>query len=207
MKKKENYNYFDEFIKMSDCIVQSTEILRDVFINFDKINLEEKISEVHKLENDSDQIIHNMRNFLIKDFMPPIEREDIAEIGHKLDNIEDSIDEILININILNVTDIKKEVNEITDLLLMATKAVKEMFLNFKNFKKIDLIKEKIIEVNELEEKGDRVYEKIMASLYRTEINPFNLIKWTNIYNWLEDAIDYCEQVSDCIEDIIVMNS
>ena len=207
MSKKEKYNYFDEFIKLSDCIVQSAEILRDVFTNFDLDKLEEKTSQVHHLENEADKIIHTMRNYLIKDFLPPIDREDIAQIGHKLDNIEDCIDEILINIKILNVTEIKKEVNEITEILLIATKAVKEMFIEFKNIKKFDEIKKKIIEVNELEEKGDRAYEKIMSSLYRTEINPFNLIKWTNIYNWLENAIDYCEQVSDCVEDVILTNS
>lgn len=207
MKKKESYNYFDEFITLSDCIIKSAEILRDVFVHFDMKILDAKAAEVHKLENEADQIIHKMRNYLIKDFLPPIDREDIALIGHKLDNIEDSIDEILINIKILNVTEIRKDVTEITEILLLATKAVKEMFVNFKNIKKTDLIKQKIIEVNELEEKGDRVYEKIMTALYQNETNAVNLIKWTNIYNWLEDAIDYCEQVSDCIEDVILINS
>ena len=205
--KKEDYNYFDEFITMADYIVQSAEILKDVFVNFHIEKLEEKTTEVHKIENNADRIIHKMRNHLIKDFLPPIDREDIALIGHKLDDIEDEIDEILINIKILNVTEIKEEVNEIADILLQSANAVKEMFLNFKNFKKMDLIKQKIIEVNELEEKGDKIFEKIMSSLYRTEINHFNLIKWSHIYNWLENAIDCCEQVSDCVEDVILSNS
>lgn len=205
--RKENYNYFDEFILLSDNIIKSAEILKDVFVNFDLKKLSEKTSEVHKIENDSDSIIHKMRNYLIKDFLPPIDREDIALIGNKLDDIEDSIDEILINLKILNITEIKEDVNEITDILLKSANAVKDMFLNFKNFKKIDIIKQKIIEVNLLEEDGDKVYEKIMSKLYRTEVNPFDLIKWTNIYNWLEDAIDYCEQVSDCVEDVILLNS
>ena len=205
--KKENYNYFDEFIKLSDYIVQSAEILKDTFLHFDINELEERTENVHKLENDADKIIHSIRNHLIKDFLPPIDREDISLIGHRLDDIEDSIDEIMINIKILNVTEIKDDVNEITEILVQATNAVKEMFLNFKNFKKMDIIKQKTIEVSELEEKGDRAYEKIMSSLYRTEVNPFNLTKWTNIYNWLEDAIDACEHVSDCVEDVILSNS
>ena len=79
--------------------------------------------------------------------------------------------------------------------------------MNFKNFKKIDLIKKKIIEVNDLEEQGDRAYEKLMTSLYKDETDSINLIKWTSIYNCLEDAIDFCEQVSDCVEDVILINS
>lgn len=205
--KKEKYNYFDEFIRLSEYIVKSAVVLKEVLKNFDIEKLEEKTKEVHKMENEADQIIHVMRNNLIKDFLPPIEREDIALIGHRLDDIEDSIDEILINLRIFNVTEIREGVNEITEILLQATDAVKDMFLNFKNFRKIDLIKEKIIEVNNLEEQGDRAYEKLMSNLYRTETNSVNLIKWTKIYEWLENAIDCCEQVSDCVEDVIVSNS
>ena len=207
MSKKDNYNYFDEFIHLSDCIIKSSEILKDVFINFDIKKLDEKTTEVHDLENEADMIIHNMMNYLIKDFLPPIDREDISQIGNKLDNIEDSIDEILINLKILNITEIKDDVTEILDILILSAKAVKEMFLDFKNIKKIDLIKKKIIQVNDLEEQGDRAYEKLMTSLYKNEKDAINLIKWTNIYTSLENAIDFCEQVGDCLEDVILMNS
>ena len=93
MSKKENYNYFDEFIRLTDYIVESAKILEEVFTNFDVETLNDKTVEVHKLENEADLIIHKMGNYLIKDFLPPIDREDIAKIGHKLDDIEDSIDE------------------------------------------------------------------------------------------------------------------
>lgn len=204
---RENYNYFDEFIKLADYIVKSSEILKEVFNNFNLNKLDEKILEVHKLENEADNVIHRMRNNLIKEFLPPIDREDIISIGNKLDDIEDSIDEILINIKILNITEIKEDVKELINILMKTTNSVKEMFLNFKNIKKIDLIKEKIIEVNMFEENGDKVYEKIMSSLYKNEKDAITLIKWTNVYNLLEEAIDYCEHVSDCVEDVILTNS
>ena len=203
----EKCNYFDEFIALADYIVKSTEVLKETFSAGNIQNLEEKVVKVHQIENDADRIIHKIRRYLVKDFLPPIDREDIVLIGHKLDDIEDSIDEILINIKILNITEIKSEVNEITEILLQATHAVKDMFENFKNQKKVNEIKKKIVEINELEEKGDRVYEKIMSILYRTEDNPVNLIKWTNIYNWLENAIDDCEHIGDCVEDVILSNS
>ncbi len=207
MSKKENYNYFDEFIKLTEYIVSSAETLKDVFMNFNKDELKEKTMEVHKLENEADQIIHNMTSYLIRDFLPPIDREDIAKIGHSLDNIEDGIDEILINLKIFNVTEIKSEVKEIIDVLILSTKAVREMFLEFKQFKKPDLVKEKVIEVNDLEEKGDRAYEKAMTELYKNEKDAITLVKWTNIYNCLESVMDCCEQVSDCVEDVILTNS
>ena len=69
-----------------------------------------------------------MREYLIKDFLPPIEREDIAVIINKLDNIEDGIDEIAIDFKILNVKELKKDILEISDVLVKASIAVKKVF-------------------------------------------------------------------------------
>ena len=81
------------------------------------------------------------------------------------------------------------------------------MFLNLNNFKDVELINKKIIQINRLEEHGDRIYEKIMSSLYRECKDPIDIIKWTKIYNCLEETIDICEEVSDCIADTVMKNS
>ncbi len=207
MKKKDEYNYFDEFIKNSNYIVESAEILKDTLKEYNTNNLEKNIEKVHKLENEADHTLHNMRNYLIKDFLPPIDREDIVLIGHRLDDVEDFIDEILINFNILNISEIRDDALEFTDLLIKCCEALKEAVINFKNFKKMDLIKEKVIEVNYLEEQGDRLFEKAMKKLYKEEKNPLEIIKWTTMYNCLENTVDACEKVSDELEDVIMKNS
>ena len=207
MGKKDNYNYFEEFIKLSDYIVESANTLKDLLENFSLEKLNKDIEEVHKLENEADGIVHRMRRYLIKDFLPPIDREDIALISHKLDNIEDGIDEIIINLKILDIREIKNEIIELVDILIVCTGAVKETFVNVEDFKDTELINEKVINVNKLEEQGDRVFEKIMNILYKNEKDPINLIKWTTIYNCLENTIDSCEEVGDCIEDVVMKNS
>ena len=207
MGKKDNYNYFEEFIKLTDYIVESANTLKDLLENFSLEKLNKDIEEVHKLENEADGIVHRMRRYLIKDFLPPIDREDIALISHKLDNIEDGIDEIIINLKILDIREIKKEIIELVDILIVCTGAVKETFVNVEDFKDTELINEKVINVNKLEEQGDRVFEKIMNILYKNEKDPIELIKWTTIYNCLENTIDSCEEVGDCIEDVVMKNS
>lgn len=207
MNKKENYNYFNEFITLTDYIVKSANTLKEIMENFNIEKLNTDIHEVHRLENEADNIVHKMRGYLIKDFIPPIDREDIALISHKLDDIEDGIDEILINVKILNITEIKTEVMELIDILVICSEAVKDIFIDFKNLKNTELINQKVIHVNKLEEQGDRVYEKLMTSLYKNEKDPINLIKWTNIYNCLEKTIDSCEEIGDCIQDVVMKNS
>ncbi len=207
MKKKEEYNYFDEFINSSNYIVESSEILRDTIQNFSRENLKESVIKVHILENKADKILHKMRNYLIKDFLPPIEREDIILIGHRIDDLEDCIDEILINFNILNIINIRNDVLEFAELLLISCKSVQNALEHFKNFKKLEIIKEKVIEINHLEEQGDKLFENAMSKLYSEKADTIEIIKWTTIYNCLENTIDACERIGDCIEDVVMKNS
>lgn len=207
MKKKEEYNYFDEFANNSKYIVESAEILKETVANYSQENLEKNIAKVHKLENEADQALHKMRNYLIKDFLPPIDREDIVLIGHRLDDIEDYIDEILINFNILNITSVRDDALEFTELLIECAKSVKDALENFENFKKAELVKEKAIAINVLEEKADRLFEKAMKKLYKEEKDPVEIIKWTAIYNCLENTTDACEKIADCLEDVVMKNS
>ena len=205
--KKEEYCYFSEFINNLGFILTSAEILKETVADYTVEKLQENITKVHKLENDADKALHKMRNYLIKDFLPPIDREDIVLIGHRLDDVEDCIDEILINFNILNIKTMRDDVVEFADLLIECTKSVKEAFEDFRNFKKADDVKSKVIAINELEEKADKLYEKVMRKLYTEENDPIEIIKWTTIYGCLENTTDACERVGDSIEDVIMKNS
>lgn len=207
MKKKEKYNYFEEFIKIVEHIEESSNKLKELMNDYNEENLDKSIEEIHKLEHSSDRIVHKMRKFLIKDFLPPIEREDIALIANKLDDIEDGIDEIAIDFKIINIEYIKQDTLEIIDILVKATTAVKGIFEKLSDLKHPELVEEKLVIVNRLEEQGDRVYEKIISNLYKEEKDPIELIKWVNIYKGFEETIDSCEQISDCIQDVIMKNS
>ena len=206
-KKKEEYNYFNEFVNNSKYIVESAEILKETLENYSQSKLEENISRVHKLENEADQALHKMRNYLIKDFLPPIDREDIVLIGHRLDDIEDYLDEILINFNILNISNVREDALEFTELLIKCANSVKDALENFENFKKAEVVKEKTIAINVLEERADRMFEKAMKKLYKEEKDPLEIIKWTTIYNCMENTTDACEKIADCLEDVVVKNS
>ena len=206
-KKKEEYNYFEEYVKNAKLIVESAEILKETIANYSEEKLEENISKVHKLENEADKTLHNMRSYLIKDFLPPIDREDIVLIGHRLDDIEDFIDEILINFNILNISKVREDALEFTEVLIECANSVKDALENFENFKKAEIVKEKSIAINVLEEKADKLFEKAMKKLYKEETDAIEIIKWTTIYSCMENTTDACERIADCLEDVVMKNS
>jgi len=201
---KEKYNYFDEFIKDSNYIVEATKILDEILKNFNEKSLKENMEKIHNVENDADHLLHNMLNYLVKDFIPPFDREDIILIIRTLDDIIDFIDELIKNFYIYNITSIKKETLHFSNLLVESGNYINEMLNALKDYKNKSLVKEKIIAINEIESNGDILFENAMRDLYHDSEDPIEIVKWSNIYNCLENTLDACEHISDCVEDIIM---
>ena len=203
MKKKE-LNYYDEFIKNVEICCEISNILKQHIENFQNEDIKEIEEIVHKLENDADLNLHNIKNYLIKDFLPPIEREDIVLLVNNIDDVVDNLDEIIIDLNIFGINKLRDDFKEFADLICLMSIKLKEVMKNFKDNKKYDYTKSLIIEINGLEEQGDKLYENSIKNLYNTEQNPIEILKWSNIYGTLEDAIDSFERVEDYVEEIIM---
>ena len=205
MKKKE-LNYFDEFIKNVDICCEISNIIKQHLNNFKNEDAKEIENIVHKLENDADLNLHNIKNYLIKDFLPPIEREDIVLLVNKIDDVIDNLDEIIIDLNIFNVNYLRDDFKEFVELICQMSIKLRDIMNRFKERKKYEQIINMIIEINGLEEQGDKLYENSIKNLYNTEQNPVEILKWHNIYTTLEEAIDSFESVADYIEEIIMKN-
>ena len=202
--KKNKLNYYDEFVKNADFALQSAIILNEYIEHFNSNIADDKEKEVHELENEADKNLHNILNYLIKDFVPPFDREDIIMLTHAIDDLEDDIDEVVINIDIFGIEKVRENSKEFTILIKTACEKIKEMLTIFKNPKKYDEVHGCVIEVNELEDKGDKLYQQSIKNLFNTEKNPIEVIKWKNIYNCLENCLDSSERIANCVEEIIL---
>ena len=207
-KKKAKLNYFDEFIKVTEWIKDSTDILEDLMENYSVDSLKEATKKIHAFENQADDTMHEIRKYVISDFLPPIGRDSIGELTHRLDDIEDEIDEIAKNFLILNIEEIDKKVfKEYVKLLDEASEQLTEMFTNFKNLKDMPIILRDILKLYKLEERADKYYEKVMSDLFRNEKDPVKIIKMRIIYNCFESLFDEYEELADCVEAVVVTNS
>lgn len=202
--KKERLNYFDEFLKNISYAVESAYVLDEYINNFNSEISFEKEQIVHKLENDADYNLHNILNYLIKDFVPPFDREDIIMLVHDIDDLEDDIDEVVININILGVQKLRSDASKFTDLISKTALKLKELFLKFKETKKYDIIHKYVIEISESEEVGDKLYQDSMRNLFLNEKDPIEIIKWRKIYDCLENCMDSCEKIANSVDEIIL---
>lgn len=207
MKKKNEFNYFDEFEKSTKLAKEATEELKKYISDFNNINSEEEMKKIHEIENKGDNNLHELKNYLLKDFLPPIDREDILLLAYKIDDLIDSIDEIVIDMNIYNVDEITDNMKTSVDLLEEAIESVYNLIVELKNLKKVQEIKDRVIEVNEIEEQADRLYEKSIKDLYINEKDVVEILKWSNIYETLEECFDACESIAYTVEEVLVKNT
>ena len=204
--KKEELNYYNEFVVNIDICSHMVHILKEYIASFNYGEAGQTESLVHKLENDADHNLHNILNYLIKDFLPPIDREDIVRLANKIDDLADSIDEVVINIDILNVVYLRNDIKDFIELISQNCINLKAIMEKFKNKKSYPEVRELIIKTNKLEEIGDKMFQNAIRNLYQKEKNPVEILKWHTIYNSLEACVDLCEEVANTVEEIMMKN-
>lgn len=207
MAKKENNYYFDAFAKGIYYANDAAALLQNCFDNFDASGLKEKLDEMHQIEHTADGVKHEMMERLMKEFLPPIEREDIVELAHIIDDVTDSVEDVLLGMYMYNITTFRPEVKEFAGIISRSCEALKEMAAQLHNFRKSTVLKGKIVEINGMEEEGDRLYIEAMHRLYAEEKDPVAILAWTTMFDRLEKCCDACEDVADMVEQVIMKNS
>ncbi len=205
-RKNNDFDYFKAFISLSEYSLRAAHFLVDSLREFDRQKLEHRIKEMHDIEHSADLSKHNLINKLAREFLPPIEREDIVNLAEKIDDVTDFIEDVLLNINIFNVQSIPKQLLKFADIILECCKSMKQALEEFEHFKKSKKLHNIIIEINNLEEIADKLYINEMKNLYRNTTNPVKLIIWRDLIESMEKCCDACEDVANIIETIVMKN-
>lgn len=206
MRKKE-YNYFEEFVNLAKYSQTCAEMLYDTLKNFGTYDLSKKILEIHNIEHSADIAKHDVMDRLVREFLPPIDREDIIILTQSIDDVTDTVEDILIRIDIFNIKKLRPEIFDFTDLIKSCCKTLTEALVEFKSYKKSSRLQSLIIEMNRLEEEGDSLYINAVRELYRTSTDPVELLVWTEILDRYEKCCDACEEAANVIESIVMKNS
>lgn len=207
MARKKDYNYFNKFVELVGYSCKCAEILHDTLATFDPNTIDTKVKDLHTIEHSGDLAKHEMMEQLSREFIAPIEREDIVSLSQQIDDITDTIEDVLIKIHMFNISSIKPEVLEFTKLITKSCNTLKVVFEEFPHYRKSSILKEKIVEVNNLEEEGDKLYYSTVHDLFVKSKDPVELLVWTQIFELLEKCCDACEITADMVESIVMKNS
>jgi len=197
------------FVLLEDAVenaYQSAAMLNQLLNNLS--NMQELISKLEKAENKGDDITHQVIELLNKTFITPLDREDLFAIIKEIDNIVDSLETVAHRFEIYNVNTVRPEAKILSEMIMNCTKELKGVVENLKYLKNTRLIKEKIIEVNRIEDEGDIVYRNAIKKLFaENKDKPIEVIIWKEIFGFLEDTLDACEDVANVIEGVVTKNA
>jgi len=207
MARKKDFDYFEHFYSTSKSATQAAKFLEKSLKNFDYDTVEDKLKELHHIENEADLQKHEMTRRLLHEFITPLEREDIIDLANQLDDVIDAIEDIWQLVFMFNLKEVRPEILEFAELIVKCCEALESEVDEFRHFKTSKIMREKIIAVNALESEGDVRHMKIMRELFKSEATEKDLIIWKEIYLTLEKCLDECEDVSDAIESIIMKNT
>ncbi|HAQ39679.1 MAG TPA: DUF47 domain-containing protein [Clostridiales bacterium] len=207
MVRKNEFDYFDGFVRLSEYCCDAAKMLDEILINFSADLLEEKMKEMHEIEHSADIEAHDIIRRLAKEFITPIEREDIVVLVHEIDDITDTIEDVLLHMYMYNVKEIRNDALRFSKLILKSCEELKVAFEEFKNFRKSKNIHDKIVLINKLEEDGDHLYTEAVRKLHMTSTNPIEIMTWTTAFHRLEKCCDACEEAANIIESVIMKNS
>ena len=175
--------------------------------NFNADLLHEKMNEMHKIEHGGDTERHAMIRKLSREFITPIEREDIMSLADAIDDVTDTIEDVLFRLYMFNIRSVKEHARKMTEIIVKCCNALKQALEEFRHFQKSKILHDLIVEVNVLEEKGDKLYTEAVRHLYVNSKNVVEIMAWDQTYDYLENCCDACEEVANVIEYIILKNS
>lgn len=207
MANKADRFYFDNLISAAEFGCKAANYLKDCLDDFDMNNIEQMLDEMHTFEHSADKERHKMSEALAKAFVTPIDREDLAEISHNVDEISDRVEEILQTLYINDIKTILPEAKEFCTKIVNCCIGVKEMLGEFSNFKKPTKLLSRIVNINDLEEECDKLYVTAVKNIKKHTSDVLEIISWREIYDCMENCADACEDVADAVGTIIMKNS
>lgn len=163
-----------------------------------------KVKRIQEIEHETDDIAHRCIEAIHKTFITPIDRSEIHHLISRMDDIIDAVDAATSRIAIYEIKEIRSDARQLSDVLVRATTEIEVALKGLRNMKNAEAIKKNCRTIYHLENEGDAILRTALAQLFKEEDQPILILKWREIYQRLERAIDRCEDVANIIEGIVI---
>ena len=197
--------FYEFFVQTANIAYTEAKLLLDFLNNLE--NSEENLKKLKEVEHEGDKKQHEILEQLNKTFITPIDREDIYIIAKDMDDIIDYIESTASRFVMFNVNECTEEAISLSKMIVQCCRELIIIMAELKNMKTSKQLSKKIIEVNRIEEDGDVISRKAIGDIFRKDIKVIDVIKWREIYQYLEDTLDACEDLANVIEGVVMKNA
>lgn len=207
-----NLEFFDCFNKGAQNALRAAELLVE-FTNATGERRRELVGAIKEKEHVGDELTHETLDRLQQTYLTPIDGEDIHALTKEIDDIVDEIDDAAQRMMIYKIADVLPGFKAQCQVLLKAVSAAADTVAGLRNMKKGRInghgtsIAHAIIAVHDAENEGDEIYHRYLGELFESGLGPFDVIKWKELYEIVEGAIDCCEDVANTVHGIVLKNA
>ena len=194
--------FFDLFNRLAAKNKVAAELLRDLFTQPDR--LEHFVAAIKVVEHEADSLTHEVSTRLNSSFITPLDREDIHSLASSLDTVVDLIDGTARRAQMFHIEGTTDAARDLAEILVKAVDSLEKAVNEIKNPHAVIRFTR---EVKRYEEDGDLLYQDAVGQLFTGTPDPLHVIKWKELYDTLEHALDTCNTVAIVLESISLKNS
>jgi predicted phosphate transport protein (TIGR00153 family) len=170
-------------------------------------NVEEQVAQITEIEHRGDFIVHEVTSLLPRTLITPIDSDDIQRLVSSIDDAVDAVYAVSQRLLIYQVTEIKKPARRLAHLITESATELDLAIRGLRDKKQFDHIRERIVQINTLENNGDRVLSDGLINLVAHRDDIFDFIRWKEIYELLEATTDRIEDAGDIIQRVLITNA
>jgi predicted phosphate transport protein (TIGR00153 family) len=196
--------FFDLFLQSGRNLVETTELLRDLVENYEDVDL--KVRRIQDREHEGDEITHALIERLNTSFVTPIDREDIHRLATALDDVLDAVEAVADLLLLHKVVEPLPVMKAQVDVLVQAAEQTQDLLASLAKMDRSRL-EPYWIQINSLENDGDQIYRHAVAELFGGDHKAMDVLRWKEVIEYLEEAIDGLESVSNIVEAIVLKHA
>jgi len=197
--------FFDLFEQQTRKVLEGAKLMKELFHNYDRS--EELTGKIKEKESEGDDITHEIVERLNRTFVTPIDREDIYSLACTLDDVLDYMQAVSERLNLFKIGRTTDTAKAFSQVLVSSSEEILKAVALLHDMRNSEDIMSSCIEVNRLENEADMLLRSAIAKLFEEEDNPMEVMKWKEIYDNLENAVDSCEDVANIIEGVVLKYS
>jgi predicted phosphate transport protein (TIGR00153 family) len=190
------------FDQLANRLVAATRLLNELFQH--PARIDEFAASIKTVEHEADDLTREIVARIDKTFVTPFDREDIHLLASRLDNVIDLIDGTARRTQVFHISRSNDAAHRLTEVLIKAGSVIEAAV---GSLKKPNFVAERTKEVKRLEEQGDAIYQEALETLFAGTPDPLEVIKWKDLLDTLENALDECEDVANVLESISLKHS
>ncbi len=194
--------YFELFEEAGHNMLAAATLLHELLASYP--DNKQLAGEILDLEHEGDRITHDIIDRMNHTFVTPIDREDILALASALDDVVDYVEEVADYLDLYKIEAPMEQSIRLARVLKDATQQLAEALTKLRGFEDISKY---TVEVNRLENEGDRITREAVASLFDGGIDPMVVIRWKDLFERLEAGVDATETAANIIEGIVIKNS